>query len=375
VFAGALLALPASETGKAADARATASCSAGLRYAGTATSKPYSGIRAYINSTTKAKVSNGHVVGWLGWGAEGEGPNGADEWLQAGYVSFENGLEADNTTPEEIYYEVTIPGKLPAYHTVKANLKQGEKHQLSVLEVQNKANNWRVWLDGKAVSPVMKLASSHNKFEPSVTSEDWTASKGCNHYGYSFQKVGVAKAPGGSWVQAKAGYKWKDKGTELTKKGGGAFTARSTAAYHATAPSGQPPLLAGLASRLGAKNLSAECVDQQVPVRVQPAGHLLLSNTLCQRIVGFAVAQPYTPTFASLRFAFAALALDFLRGVANAAQVQPDQVDCRALVWFKRGLETLGVTQVQASKLRTTLLANRSQLQTKLSLRPSCPIH
>jgi hypothetical protein len=46
-----------------ADTCLTASCSAGYRYAGSATSKLYSGIRAYINSASKPKIVDGHVVG------------------------------------------------------------------------------------------------------------------------------------------------------------------------------------------------------------------------------------------------------------------------------------------------------------------------
>ena len=215
----------------------------------------------------------------------------------------------------EIYYEVAAPGKPPTYHTVKAKLSPTEKHLISVLEVGDKKGSWRVWMDGKAVSPVISLPNSHGRFAPQAIGETWNAgTTTCNHYGYGFHDVQVATAPGGAWAAGVKGYVWTDSENTTKKVKNASFEARSVAS---TAPTDDgPPLLGALASRLAGRPLTVQCVSQEEPVREQPAGNLLLSRTVCERLLGYALAEPAAPRADSAAgVAVVLTALGFLRGV------------------------------------------------------------
>ena len=184
---------PATPTGVSV----SSSCKKNYAYAGAQDTTQRSGIRANLSTASAPQVDVGHVAGWLGVGGPGLGPNGTDEWLQTGYASFEAG-------PTQIYYEVTLPDKGTQYHTIKDNLSSSEKHLLSVLEVKGKNGTWRVWLDNKAVTPDISLPKSHGRFVPQALGETWNGgTTKCNHYAYRFQKIQVAKAPGGSWSVAE----------------------------------------------------------------------------------------------------------------------------------------------------------------------------
>jgi hypothetical protein len=133
-------------------------------YAGGQTKTPDAGIRATIGTVSPPKVVNGHVAGWVGVGGPNAGPKGRAEWRQAGYAAFDTGQA-------QVYYEVTVPGETPAYHTVKATLRSGERHLVGVLEVSKQSGGWRVWFDGRAVSPVLSLPGSHGKLVPQAIGE------------------------------------------------------------------------------------------------------------------------------------------------------------------------------------------------------------
>jgi hypothetical protein len=345
------------------------SCKKNYAYAGAQDATQRSGIRANLSMASPPKVAVGHVAGWVGVGGPGLGPNGTDEWLQAGYASLEAG-------PTQIYYEVTLPDKPPEYHTIKDKLSSSEKHLLSVLEVQGKNNSWKVWLDNKAVTPVITLPKSHNRFVPQALGETWNGgTTKCNHYAYRFQKIQISKAPGGSWAAPKAGYVWKDSQNSAKKTSSDSFESRSSTA-HSAASSNEPPLLGSLASRLAGRTLSAECVAQRAAVREDPPLHLLLSNTVCERLLGYAVAQPYGPSAGNRPgFAVAVTVLAFLRGVARAAKSPADRVDCRAVGFLYRAARVLGATHPQALAFRQALLQKRATLEPKLALDPSCRYH
>jgi len=366
VFVVASLALaPATPAGVSS----STSCKQNYAYAGAEDVTQRSGIRANLSTTSAPAVTVGHVAGWVGVGGPGLGPNGTDEWLQTGYASFEAG-------PTQIYYEVTLPDKPTQYHTIKDNLSSSEKHLLSVLEVQGKNNSWKVWLDDKAVTPVITLPKSHNRFVPQAVGETWNGgTTKCNHYGYRFQKIQVSKAPGGSWVAPKAGYVWKDSQNSAKKTSSDSFETRSSTAYNAV-PSHEPPLLGSLASRLAGRPLTAECVAQRAAVREDPPQHLLLSDTVCERLLGYAVAQPYGPSARDRPgFAVAVTVLAFLRGVARAANAQADGVDCRAIGFLYRAARVLGATHPEALAFRQALLRNRARLEPRLALDPGCRFH
>jgi hypothetical protein len=287
-------------------------------------------------------------------------------WLQTGYSAMMD-------WPQQIYYEVTLPKQGTRYHTVKAELSPGETHVLAVLEVKGTRGRWQVMLDGKPASPVITLPGSHGRFAPQVLAETWNAgTRSCNHYSYSFKEIRVARAPGGSWTMPKAGYVWRNSQNQAIKTARDSFVARSSSAHTAAARE-IPPMLGPLASRLAGKRLTAECARQAVPVRERPIGHLILSRTVCELLLGYAIAQPRVPP-ADTRpgFAVASTALGFLRGLARAARVSAAGIDCRAVGWFFSTLHVLGATPRQALALRAVLLRHRDRLQPGLSFQPGC---
>jgi len=342
-------------------------CPQDYDYAGIQDERPHAGIRATVRMLRIPRVAAGHVAGWLGVGGPGKGPNGTDEWLQIGFDGFQ-------TEELQIYYEVTLPNKPPTYHTVKASLSLNEQHLLSVLEVGGESGHWRVWLDNKAVSPVITLTGSHGHFSPQALGETWNGgTRKCNRYAYGFNAVRVAQTPGGSWMTAKTGYRWENGLNRLIPIAPSSFVARSILGRGATTAVDRPPLLGALASTLAGRPLVASCVRQGVPVRERPAGTLRLSRNVCGTLVGYAVAHPWAPRAdGAVGLEVAATALGFLRGVARAAGVGASRVDCRAVERFYRALRVLGATPDQALALRGALLRRRSSVRPRLSFDLSC---
>ena len=141
-------------------------------YAGLQSNEAAHGIRATIAPLAAPDVPDGHVGGWIGVGGTQAGPRGTAEWLQTGYASM---------APEStiyIYYEVTVTGKEPAYHEVKADVKPGEKHDFAVLEVRGRNSWWRVWVDGKPVTKPIHLPGSHSDWYPQALAENWNGNAG-----------------------------------------------------------------------------------------------------------------------------------------------------------------------------------------------------
>ena len=157
-------------------------------YAGLQSNQAAHGIRATIAPLAAPDGPDGHVGGWIGVGGTQAGPRGTAEWLQTGYASM---------APEStiyIYYEVTVPGKAPAYHEVKADVKPGEKHDFAVLEVSGRNSWWRVWVDGKPVTKPIHLPGSHSEWYPQALAENWNGGAGtCNTYAYRFSNVRLAQ--------------------------------------------------------------------------------------------------------------------------------------------------------------------------------------
>src|ERR1041385_3491509 len=87
---------------------------AGYSYAGVGAPMRAYGVSALISPLNAFDVISGHVAGWVGGGGPGEGPNGGNEWIQVGYAGF------PSITGSDIYYEVALPGRYPAYHQVSA---------------------------------------------------------------------------------------------------------------------------------------------------------------------------------------------------------------------------------------------------------------
>ena len=78
--------------------------------------------------------------------------------------------------------------------------------KVTVLELHNRPNWWRVWLNHRAVSPAIHLPGSHDAWTPIATAESWDGGTGvCNGFLYRFDSVSIARAPGGGWQPLTAG--------------------------------------------------------------------------------------------------------------------------------------------------------------------------
>ena len=115
-----------------------------------------------------------------------------------------------------MYYEVTAAGSDPRYVELDANVKPGDKHHLSVLEMSGRKTWWRVWVDNRAVSPPIHLPGSHGSWYPQAVAENWNGGTGaCNGYGYRFSNIAVAHADGGVWRPLESSYLLQDAGYKV----------------------------------------------------------------------------------------------------------------------------------------------------------------
>jgi len=167
----------------------------GYTYAGLASPSRTHGVSARLTAIGVPSVANGHIAGWVGVGGPGQGPNGADEWIQVGFSGFAGSPKSD------LYYEVTRAGSAPRYVQVAQSLPPGTSRRVAVLEVGGQPNAWRVWVDGKPVSKAIYLPQSHGAWRGIATAESWTNTgvKACNTFGYRFDDIQVAQQAGGSW--------------------------------------------------------------------------------------------------------------------------------------------------------------------------------
>jgi hypothetical protein len=85
------------------------------------------GISATVTSVQDFDVLHGHVAGWVGVGGPGEGPGGANEWLQLGLSGF------PGVGGSDIYYEVALPGRYPVYHQVASSVPASKAVKVTVL--------------------------------------------------------------------------------------------------------------------------------------------------------------------------------------------------------------------------------------------------
>jgi hypothetical protein len=205
----------------------------GYTYAGVAARSPAYGVSATVTPLHGFKVLVGHVAGWVGVGGPGLGPNGTDEWLQIGFSGF------PAPTGNDLYYELVLPGRQPAYHQLAANVPSGQAAQLAVLEMSGRPDYWRVWLNGKPVSQPIYMPASHGRWAPIATAESWDGGAGgaCNGFLYSFEKVSIAQTPGGGWRQLVDSYAITNATTRLqqARAGGSFLAAQGPAAFRAVA--------------------------------------------------------------------------------------------------------------------------------------------
>jgi hypothetical protein len=168
--------------------------SSGYSYARIGGSSNAFGISAQIAQTSPFDIFSGHVSGWVGVGG-----TGSHEWLRVGSAAF------PSITGSDIYYEVALPGRPPAYHSVSSGVAVGTFTKVTVLEVLNRPNLWRVWVNHTPVSDPIRLPDSRDGLTATATSESWNGGTGaCNDFSYGFRHVSIARAPGGGWQQLEA---------------------------------------------------------------------------------------------------------------------------------------------------------------------------
>ena len=183
---------------------------AGYSYAGFQSAHRGHGIKATLTALANPQVRDGHVAAWVGVGGAGLGPNGSDQWLQVGLSAFHG-------TGSNLYYEVTTGGAAPRYHELDARVAPGQRQRVAVLELANRPDWWRVWLNGKPVSKPIHLPGSSGRFEPIATAETWDGgSRVCNRFAYRFGEVAVAGARGGSWKRFVQAHRFEDRGYRVT---------------------------------------------------------------------------------------------------------------------------------------------------------------
>ena len=191
---------------------------AGYSYAGFQNSGGAHGVRATLVALTSPQVSNGHVAAWVGVGGVGAGPKGGDQWLQVG-------LNAFHGTGNNLYYELSHGSAPPSYHEISTNVPSGTGARVAVLEISNRRDWWRVWVNERPVSRPIHLAGSSGRFAPIATAEAWDGgTRGCNRFSYRFDALAVAGARGGSWQRFAWGHQFQDRGYRVTR-GAASFVA------------------------------------------------------------------------------------------------------------------------------------------------------
>ena len=186
----------------------------GYSYAGLQARHRALGISATVTPVNEFDVLHGHLAGWVGV----SGPDAANGWLQVGLSSFPGVIGSD------VYYEVALPGRHPVYHQVASSFPAGKAVEVSVLELRNRPNRWRVLLDGRPVSRPIRLPGSHVGWTPIATAESWDGGTGgaCNNFLYRFWHVQVAHAAGGDWRSLSRAYAIKSPVTRIRRAPGGA---------------------------------------------------------------------------------------------------------------------------------------------------------
>jgi hypothetical protein len=198
-----------------ADGRSSKSNACGASaysYAGVQSETKTHGIGAVLDSLQTPNVSAGHVGAWIGLGGPGEGPRGTDEWIQIGFSAF------PDDKVSRIYYEVTVAGSEPKYVELDSSVRPGERHSFKVLETASRKDSWRVWLDGKAVSPAIRLPGSHGAWYAQAAAESWNGGvHACNSFHYRFANVRLAYADGGDWRPLRQTIPFHDPGYRLVQ--------------------------------------------------------------------------------------------------------------------------------------------------------------
>jgi hypothetical protein len=185
-------------------------------YAGLQANDKAHGVAATLVPLKAPAVVDGHVGGWVGVGGTSAGPDGVAEWLQVGFAAFS--ASGTDGSRSRLYYEVTRPGAAPKYVELDPDVKPGDRHRVSVLEMAKRKSWWRVWVDRRPVSPPIHLPGSHGAWYPQAVAENWNGGTGtCNGFTYAFSDVTLAHAGGGKWKPLGSSYVFQDPGYKVVQ--------------------------------------------------------------------------------------------------------------------------------------------------------------
>lgn len=188
---------------------ADAAATGGYTYAGHQATHRGHGVRATISAVRAPEVSAGHVAGWVGVGGPGQGANGENLWLQSG-------LGAMPGMGTFVYAEVVLAGRDPQFILLEEDVPVGASRRLAILEMSQRPNRWRVWLNGKPVTKPFYLPGSSERWAPIATAESWNGGEStCNSFAFRFERVSVSHGRGGSWFPFRPGHDFRDAGYQL----------------------------------------------------------------------------------------------------------------------------------------------------------------
>jgi hypothetical protein len=130
-----------------------------------------------------------------------------------------------------LYYEVARPGRPPSYTQLESHVVTGRAYSLAVLEIGDRPGWWRVWVDGRPLSPPLHLAASHGRWAPIATVESWNGGdEVCNGYQFRLAAVSTAQRPGGSWRAVRDHFLFTDAGYRVRATSEATFVALRSAA-------------------------------------------------------------------------------------------------------------------------------------------------
>ncbi len=217
-----------------------------------------------MSSLAAPAVDSGHVAGWVGVGGLGQGPGGSNEWIQVGLNSLPG-------TSNKLYYEVMRPGTGQDYAEIATDVPNGRTMRIAVLEIASAPGSWRIWVNGRAVTPPISLPGSHGALSPMAMGESWDGGRpACNRYRYRFANVRLAAAPGGSWQPVTNAAVLQDPGYQVVKRAAASFDAGATAPLPAASPAPAPETTARPAAGGGGTPKAVKPATQEVTIAAKP---------------------------------------------------------------------------------------------------------
>jgi hypothetical protein len=85
--------------------------------------------------------------------------------------------------------------------------------------MHERPNMWRIWVNGAAAAQPIYLPGSHGRWAPIATAESWDGGSSgmCNGFLYRFNRVSIARVPGGGWQRLAGGYPISSSETRLAR--------------------------------------------------------------------------------------------------------------------------------------------------------------